>query len=86
MEYILSRTFEKQFAQLPKGIKTKAIRAFEIFVRDPNDPTLRAHALAGKWRGYWSINVTGDYRAVYTHVDERVVRFVMIGTHSQLYG
>ncbi len=86
MEYILSRKFEKQFAQLPKRIKVKAIRAFEVFLRDPSDPNLRAHMLAGKWRGYWSIDVTGDYRAVYTYADERVVRFVAIGTHGQLYG
>lgn len=86
MEYILSRKFEKQFAQLPRGIKVKAARAFEVFVHDPSDHTLRAHPLVEKWRGYISIDVTGEYRAVYVHVDEQVVQFVAIGTHSELYG
>ena len=86
MEYVLSRRFEKQFEKLPKRIKIKAIEAFEVFVRDPSDVSLRAHTLSGKWRGHWSIDVTGDYRAVYVYADEQVVRFVAIGTHSALYG
>ncbi len=86
MEYILSKQFEKQFAKLPKRVKVKAIKAFEVFVQNPGDMTLRAHTLAGRWRGHWSIDVTGDYRAVYVQVDEQIVRFIAIGTHSELYG
>jgi len=86
MEYILSKRFEKQFTKLPKSVKRKAVNAFEVFVQDPSDQSLRTHELAGRWHGYWSIDITGNYRAVYTHVDEQVVRFVAIGTHSELYG
>jgi len=86
MEYLLSKRFEKEFSKLPSGVKRKVIAALERFVQDHEHPSLRAHALAGTWRDHWSIDVTGDYRAVYTHVTEDVVRFVAIGTHAQLYG
>ena len=86
MEYILSKRFEKEFTKLPKGVKRNAIAALELFVQDHEHSSLRSHKLAGKWRGHWSIDVTGDYRTVYAYVDKMVVRFVAIGTHSQLYG
>lgn len=86
MEYVLSKHFEKQFAKLPRNVKTKALVAFEMFVEDPEAVVLRNHALAGTWNGYRSINMTGNVRAVYTQVNKAVVRFVAIGTHGELYG
>lgn len=86
MQYILSKRFEKEFAKLPQGVKRQAIAALELFVQDHEHPSLRAHILAGKWRGHSSIDVTGDYRAVYAFADEEIVRFVAINTHAQLYG
>jgi len=47
---------------------------------------LRIHGLLGRWKGYFSINVTGDTRAVYFVIEEDMVRFVAVGSHSELYG
>ena len=85
MEYILSKRFEKEFAKLPKAIKHKAIEALEKFIENPQNPTLRKHALTGKWKGHFSINITGDTRAVYFAIGNDTVRFVAIGSHSELY-
>ncbi len=47
---------------------------------------LRNHALSGDRAGQWSINVTGDWRAVYVFGEkEGVVIFIDIDTHSNLY-
>lgn len=86
MQYILSKRFEKEFAKLSKQTKVKAIKALGKFVNNPDDLSLRVHGLKGKWQGHFSINVTGDTRAVYYVVEENLVRFVAVGTHSQLYG
>jgi addiction module RelE/StbE family toxin len=86
MQYILSKRFEKDFAKLPKAIKKKTIATFEKFVENPQNPTLRNHSLSGKWKGHFSINVTGDTRAIYFVIEDDVVRFVAIGSHSELYG
>ncbi|MCA9365597.1 type II toxin-antitoxin system mRNA interferase toxin, RelE/StbE family [Candidatus Kaiserbacteria bacterium] len=49
------------------------------------NPSLRNHSLSGKWKGHFSINVTGDTRAIYFVIEDDVVRFVAIGSCSELY-
>ena len=86
MRYIVSKSFEKDFAKLPTPIKKKTIATLEKFVDNPQNPTLRNHGLSGKWKGYFSINVAGDTRAIYFAIEDDMVRFVAIGSHSELYG
>jgi len=86
MQYILSKRFEKDFSKLPQVTKKKAIATLEKFIENPQNPTLRNHGLLGKWKGHFSINVTGDTRAVYFVIEDDIVRFVAIGSHSELYG
>jgi|AntRauTorcE11898_2_1112593.scaffolds.fasta_scaffold17064_3 addiction module RelE/StbE family toxin len=86
MQYILSKRFEKDFTKLPKATKKKAIATLEKFVQNPQNPTLRNHGLSGRWKGHFSINVNGDTRAVYFVIENNIVRFVAIGSHSELYG
>ncbi len=86
MQYILSKRFEKDFTKLLPATKKKAITTLEQFTKDPQNPTLRNHGLSGKWKGHFSINVTGDTRAIYFAIEDEMVRFVAIGTHSELYG
>jgi len=59
-----------------------------MFLNNPSNPQLRNHPLKGALGGYNSINITGDWRALYTEEkldDEIIITFEMIGTHSQLY-
>ena len=84
MQYILSKRFEKDFSKLPSTIKNKTIETLEKFVENPQNPSLRNHSLSGKWKSHFSINVTGDTRAIYFVIEEDVVRFVAIGSHSEL--
>jgi len=86
MQYVLSKHFEKDFAKLAKITKKKAIATLDKFIKNPQNPTLRNHGLSGKWKGHFSINVTGDTRAVYFVIENDIVRFVAIGSYSELYG
>lgn len=56
-----------------------------FFAAEPFHPSLRNHPLAGNWRGYRSINLSGDLRAIYYLHGRDMAIFVEIGTHSQLY-
>ena len=85
MQYILSKQFEKSFSKLSKKVKDKTINRLEIFIVDAMDSSLRNHSLSGKWSGYRSIKITSDIRAIYTIIDSGIVRFVDIGSHSELY-
>ena len=84
MRYILSKRFEKDFVKLPNRIKIKAIEVLSLFAENPSDRTLHIHPLKGKWVGHYSIDVRGDTRAIYFIIEDGLVRFVTIGSHSQI--
>ena len=60
-----------------------------IFYKNPHDLQLNNHPLKREFKGYRSINITADYRALYKEVTlgkEKIAYFVLLGTHSELYG
>ena len=76
--------FEKMFKKLPLKIREQFFKRVDIFVRDSQDPILNNHSVENSYPGRFSINVTGDYRALYEQIDLNVT-FMKIGTHPQLY-
>ncbi len=78
-----SKKFEKHRAKTPKKIRQAFDNRLEMFIADRYNPTLRNHALTGKYAGHFSINITGDWRAIYRE-NEKII-FVAMGTHAQLY-
>ena len=85
MKIFLHRTFVKKYAKLRVNQKRKFKERRDIFLRDPYDPILNNHALAGKYTGSRSINITGDLRLVFDVIDKDSVLFIDIDTHSNLY-
>lgn len=85
MKIVLHRNFEKQYAKLKKQIKAHTKERLALFLRDEFHPILNNHPLRGKYMGYRSINITGDFRALYRRGahDDRI--FTFIDTHSNLY-
>jgi len=85
-----SATFRKQYKKAPTKIQEKVKERISLFVKDPTNQTLNNHALTGKFQGYRSINITGDWRAIYSVRTDlksnQVCYFELVGTHSQLYG
>lgn len=77
--------FRKRMRKLPRGIQDRFWERLAIFLEDSKHPLLNDRSLAGEWAGCRSINVTGDFRAIYV-IDSDVVRFLAIGTHPELYG
>lgn len=86
MKIEFSKKFSDQRDNAPVGIQTTFLEKLRIFKKDPYAPMLRNHKLKGKWTGWRSINIGGDWRAIYYHVSQDTVSFDAIGTHSQLYG
>ncbi len=81
--------FKREFKKAPRKIQQAFQRRMILFLTNQLHPLLRNHLLSGPYKGYRSINVTGDWRALYKEVvidDESViVEFHLLGTHSQLY-
>ncbi len=83
-----SNKFNKQLKKAPSVILIAFRNRLAIFINNPQHPLLNNHALSGKLKGYRSINISGDWRAIYSEyiIDkEKVIIFGMLGTHSQLY-
>lgn len=80
-----SRNFKKQYDKAPNQIQLAYQQRLQLFLVNPQHPQLRLHALKGSWKGYLSINVTGDWRVLFVCRDDKTITFHALGTHSQLY-
>src|SRR3989338_8965684 len=68
MRLIFHRNFEKQFTKLREGEKKRIKERLALFLDDEFNPTLNNHPLRGKYQGYRSINIAGDFRNINTSV------------------
>ena len=81
-----SKRFEKDLKKAPKKIQKAFKNRLEIFLTDKFNPILNNHSLTGNYDNYRSINITGDWRAVFRELDAgETVFFDILGTHSKLY-
>lgn len=85
MEIRYAKPFTKRFKKSPVKIQKATLLRLAMFSLNPYDLRLNNHILSGKWSGYRSINITGDWRAIFRET-ETGVYFIAFGTHSQLYG
>lgn len=86
MNVVFHKRFDKMVSKLSPKVKIKIIERIDLFSKNPVDRTLRNHALNTPYKGSYSIDITGDFRAIYHLVDAQTALFTHIGTHSQLYG
>ncbi len=85
MSITYSKQFLKMVRKLPPKVKAQLADRIELFGANPLRKQLRNHALQTPYKGSYSINITGDYRAIYYLVDDQTALFTHVGTHSQLY-
>ncbi|MBI5620677.1 type II toxin-antitoxin system mRNA interferase toxin, RelE/StbE family [Candidatus Gottesmanbacteria bacterium] len=89
MEILYSDKFKKKYIRVSKPVRAAVKLRIAIFERQPFHPLLHNHLLVGMYAGHRSINITGDWRAVYrdskNSFGDRIIIFVALGTHSQLY-
>lgn len=84
MNIFTSKKFKKMFRKCPQKIKSNFIERLKTFKKNKYNPILNNHPLTGKLKGLRSINVSGDYRAIFEEKSEDII-FMAIGNHSQLY-
>ena len=87
MEVILHRSFKKKFKKLHPKIKDQFFERAGLFLNDKFHPLLNNHSVEKVFFDSRSINITGDYRAIFREEEKgEAVIFTDIGTHSELYG
>ena len=85
MAILFSKRFRRAYKKLSALLRRQVDVRIAIFITNQFDPILSNHPLRGKFTGYRSINITGDYRAVYRMIDRETASFIEIGTHARLY-
>ncbi len=86
MTILFSKRYKKQYKKLPPDLQKQTKLRIELWKEQPNNPLLRLHKLEGSMNQFYSINITGDLRALYKIRGQEMYIYQMIGTHSQLYG
>lgn len=78
------KSFYKDYEKIPKKIQDRFWNRVELFKEDKNHKTLNNHSVDKVFTKCRSINVTGDYRAIYKQIGNLII-FINIGSHSKLY-
>lgn len=81
-----SKKFIKQYFKLPLKTQERFDARVKLLLDDSRDVQLNLHKLSGSFEESWSMNITGDIRAVFDKRWNNSIHFVAIGSHSQLYG
>ncbi len=82
MNVVFHKRFDKMASKLSPKIKAKMVERITVFSKDPLDNILRNHALNTPYRGSYSIDITGDYRAIYYLADDQTALFTHIGVRT----
>ena len=85
MIVLFHKDFGKKYKKLSSKTQKQVDERIHLFKNNLYDTQLNNHPLHGKLIGYWSINITGNYRALYKSVGSEIFEFVDIDTHSNLY-
>ena len=84
MEVKFHAAFKKKLRKTPHKIQERFFERLELFVQDKFNRVLNNHSVDRAYPNCRSINVSGDYRAIFEEQDEIII-FINIGTHSNLY-
>jgi mRNA-degrading endonuclease YafQ of YafQ-DinJ toxin-antitoxin module len=88
MKFKYKKSFKKSYKKLNPKIQWKVDIKIKLFSKNPFLEELNNHSL--KWKLLWkrSINITGDFRAIFKELSNwkyEFIEFVEIWTHSELY-
>ncbi len=84
MELQFHKNFKKRFKKLPIKIQEQFYERLDLFLEDKTNKTLNNHSVGKAYPECRSINVNGDYRAIFQDQGD-VAIFITVGTHSDLY-
>lgn len=84
MRIVYKKSFDKKFKKLSPQVKEHFYNRLRLFVNNKFDRILNNHSVEKVYPGCRSINITGDWRAIFYEENDAVI-FITIGTHSELY-
>jgi addiction module RelE/StbE family toxin len=88
MTALISPQLLKDLKNINVRIRNNFFERIRIFEKNHRNPVLNNHPLKREYKGYRSINITNDYRALYREIregNETIAYFSLLGTHKELY-
>lgn len=85
MKILFHNNFKKEYKKLTSREQRKCDERVLLFGENPYSTVLKNHPLHGVFKGFRSISIMGDIRAIYELIDDDIAYFITIGTHSDLY-
>ncbi len=85
MKILFHAHFKKEYKKLTLREQRKCDERLFLFDKDSYNPILKNHPLRGTYKGFRSISITGDIRAIYELISDDSAYFITIGTHNDLY-
>ena len=84
MRVIYKKKFIRRYKKLSDKVQASFKKRRDLLLGDLYHPQLNRHSLKGSMQPLESINITGDYHALFVQEEGRII-FYAIGTHSELY-
>jgi len=84
MEVKFHKNFRKRLEKMPLKIQESFYERLALFLQDKSNRILNNHSVDRAFPNCRSINVSGDYRAIFKEDGDTAI-FITIGTHSELY-
>ncbi|PIU28753.1 type II toxin-antitoxin system mRNA interferase toxin, RelE/StbE family [Candidatus Woesebacteria bacterium CG07_land_8_20_14_0_80_44_9] len=82
MKIYYSSKFASKYRKLPQQVKILMREKQDIFFKNPFDPKLKTHKLAGKLKGFWSFSIDKKYRIRFEFLGKQTIRLHSVGTHN----
>ncbi|MFH1712902.1 MAG: type II toxin-antitoxin system mRNA interferase toxin, RelE/StbE family [Candidatus Jacksonbacteria bacterium] len=79
------KNFKKIYYKAPPRLQEAVNEKMALFYQNSFHPLLNNHQLKGKYKDHRSVNITGDWRALYKEIDRDYFKFLLLDTHSNLY-
>ena len=67
---------------MPRFVKEAFLERERFFLSNAYHPLLDTHPLHGKYKGFWSFTVIGQYRIMFFFSGSNEANFINIGTHG----
>ena len=86
MKFFYSKQFKKSYQKLSPKQQQKVDESLMTFEQNPFFPSLKNHALRGRYQGLRSLSAGGDLQIIFREKEKYLeVIFLQVGSHNQVY-
>ena len=82
MQILYTPHFKREAKRLPISLRPLIELRLAQFVKNPREPTLKAHKLAGRLKNFWAFSINTSIRVIFEFEGADQAIFHSIGDHA----